>query len=243
MTLEVILSLSIASLLTSLLSGATGMAGGLVLLIVFLKYLPVPEALFFHGVIQFSSNFFRFYNYRKEVEWKLILPYSLAWIVVLLVLSFVDINLDKRNIFLCLSILPFLILFSPQKLNLNIQSAKVNFISHLFANSFQVLIGVSGPIASLFFNSKLNRFQILGTMSLFQFIGHITKGVYYFPAVKNSTTDILAILLFLTWAIVFSFIGNYWGKKIVTHFEEKQFKQLGKVIILLVGLSLMYRNF
>ena len=58
-------------ILTALLSGVFGMAGGLILIGVLLVVMPLPQAMVLHAVTQMASNGWRAFLWWRHIEWKI----------------------------------------------------------------------------------------------------------------------------------------------------------------------------
>jgi uncharacterized membrane protein YfcA len=78
-----VLGLCAAVVATSFLSGAFGMAGGLVLVGVLLALLPLPAAMALHAVTQIASNLWRGLLWRRHVRWPAALPFIGGGLLVL----------------------------------------------------------------------------------------------------------------------------------------------------------------
>ena len=71
MTALLAASLSALMILTALLSGVFGMAGGLILIGVLLVVMPLPQAMVLHAVTQMASNGWRAFLWWRHIEWKI----------------------------------------------------------------------------------------------------------------------------------------------------------------------------
>ena len=67
---------------TAILSGVSGMAGGLVLMGVLVWLLPVSAATIVHGAVQAASNGARWVFLRAHTQWRIVPPYAAAALVV-----------------------------------------------------------------------------------------------------------------------------------------------------------------
>ena len=63
----------ISTFATAFLSSIFGMLGGLILMGVLISFLPVGPAMVLHGLIQATSNGYRAWINRKDINWKIIL--------------------------------------------------------------------------------------------------------------------------------------------------------------------------
>src|SRR5262245_47370237 len=110
-------SLSIGTIVvvTSVISGIFGMAGGLILMLILGLILPVQAAMVLHGITQFFSNGWRAIIWRKWIDWRIIGLYTLGAlpaILVPLVFAYVP---DKAVMLLLLGIVPWIALAIPER--------------------------------------------------------------------------------------------------------------------------------
>ena len=81
LSLAVVATLASSALVTSFISGILGMAGGMILMGVLLALLPLPAAMFLHGIVQFAANGWRALMLRREIDWRVFGGYAAgpAW--------------------------------------------------------------------------------------------------------------------------------------------------------------------
>jgi uncharacterized membrane protein YfcA len=226
--------LTIATLITSIVSGVLSMAGGMILMGVFGFLLSVPAAMVLHGIAQASSNGSRIWHHRRHVRWEVLLPYSLGALIVLGVFSVIAYVPSIGLVFIIIGSFPILALRLPRFINLDIEKRPVAFLSGLIVTTAQMLAGASGPVLDIFYvNSSLTRHEILGTKAVTQTLGHIIKLVYY-SFLLTAVTQQLPAWIFP--AVAFAALaGNWIGKELIEKISDDQFKTVGRYIILVVG--------
>ncbi|MBD3647696.1 MAG: sulfite exporter TauE/SafE family protein, partial [Pseudomonadales bacterium] len=99
--------LTIATLITSIVSGVLSMAGGMILMGVFGFFLSVPAAMVLHGVAQAASNGSRIWLHRHHLKWHILPPYFLGALLVLGLFTLVSFVPAKGLLFLLLVSFPF----------------------------------------------------------------------------------------------------------------------------------------
>ena len=107
------LAIGAAVILTSIISGIFGMAGGLVLMLILGLMLPVQSAMVLHGVTQFFSNGWRAWLWKQWIDWRIVGFYVLGAspaIALPLALSYVP---DKAVMLLLLGAVPYIALALP----------------------------------------------------------------------------------------------------------------------------------
>jgi len=227
--------LTLATLVTSLISGVLSMAGGMILMGVFSFFLPVPAAMVLHGVAQSFSNGSRIWLHRQHIRVGVLVPYAIATAVVLAVFMLVSFVPDKGLIFLLIGTFPFAALALPRSLHLDVEKKPVAFVCGLVVTTAQMLAGASGPALDIFYvNSRLTRHEVLATKAVTQTMGHIIKLVYYAFYIKLAAE--LPLHVFPA-VIVAAIAGNWLGKLIVERLHDDQFRKIGRYAIMAIGVT------
>lgn len=226
--------LTVATLLTSLISGVLSMAGGMILMVVFGFFLSVPVAMVLHGVAQAFSNGSRVWIYRRHIRWRVLAFYTigaLAMTAVFAVFTFVP---SIGLVFILIGTFPFLALAVPKSINLDMENGPVAVLSGVLVTAAQLLAGASGPVLDIFYvQSEMTKEQILGTKAVTQTLGHILKLIYYGAVMAVAST---ALPLWVVPAVVAAAIlGNYLGSLVVARMTDNQFKQIGRYVIMVIG--------
>ncbi len=231
------LLLVIATLATSLISGVLSMAGGMILMGVFGLFLTVPTAMVIHGIAQAVSNGSRIWLHRQHIRWSVLLPYAIGSFAVLAAFVVITFVPNKGLVFILIGIFPFLAFITPKSINLDIEKPVTAFVCGLLVTTAQMLAGASGPVLDIFYvQSKLSRYEILGTKAITQTLGHIIKLVYYGLFLGVSTGDEVPLWI-VPAVIIAALLGNYLGKLVVDRMDDALFKNIGRVAILLIGLA------
>lgn len=223
-------------LVTSVLSGVFGMAGGLVLMGVLLAILDVAPAMALHGFAQLIANGTRAVSLFNHIHWRGISFYLIGFFVAAVVMWFVSFSPSQPIVYITLGVMPFVALLPwTPKLDFKrpidaVICGLVNTLAHLTA-------GVSGPILDLFFvRSEMNRFQMIGTKAFTQCLGHILKMIY-FGILLNSADELLAgfPIWFPFVIVVLSIVGTRFGGMILKSLSEELFRYLLRRLFLVVG--------
>lgn len=230
------LILTIATLLTSLISGVLSMAGGMILMGIFGLFLSIPTAMVLHGIAQAFSNGSRIWLHRSHIRWGVLLPYTLGSFVVLGVFIIVTFIPNKGLVFFLIGLFPFLSFITPKSLNLDIEKPLMAFVCGLMVTTAQMLAGASGPVLDIFYvQSKLTRYEILGTKAITQTLGHLIKLGYYGLFLGIGTAELP--LWLIPAVIIAALSGNWLGKLVIDKINDDLFKTIGKVAILIIGVA------
>ena len=232
----------LATLGTAFLSSIFGMLGGLILMGVLASLLPVGAAMVLHGLIQLTSNGYRAWLNRKDIQWSIVATLLVGNIIALAGLAFVSFAPDRITVLLALGLLPYIAWALPKNLALDVSKKPVGIFAGLVVVATNLLAGVGGPLLDVFFQRvALTRHQVVATKAVAQALGHISKIVFYGGlAVTASANDWPALWLLLA-AMTASVIGTRLGKRVLDKMQDATFFAWTQRILLSVGAVLIAR--
>ena len=223
----------ISALVTSLLSGLVGMAGGVVLMAVLVNILPVSSAMVLHGITQFTANGSRTLILRKHLMWRLLPGYILGASAAVAGFSALLFVPEASVVLILVGLFPWLARLQPKSSALNITRPASNIICGFSVTSAQLLAGAAGPLLDLFYlNSGLDRQTVVANKALTQTIGHLLR-IFYYGAVISVATP-LPNWLFLAAAIA-AVIGTRLGTWLLARWDDQRFQKVSGQIILATG--------
>lgn len=137
-------------------------------------------------------------------------------------------------VFILIGTFPFLALAVPKSINLDMENGPVAVLSGVLVTAAQLLAGASGPVLDIFYvQSEMTKEQILGTKAVTQTLGHILKLIYYGAVMAVAST---ALPLWVVPAVfAAAILGNYLGSLVVARMTDNQFKQIGRYVIMVIG--------
>ncbi|MGC6534179.1 MAG: sulfite exporter TauE/SafE family protein, partial [Parvibaculales bacterium] len=141
----------LATLGTAFLSSIFGMLGGLILMGVLASLLPVGAAMVLHGLIQLTSNGYRAWLNRKDIQWAIVATLLVGNIIALAGLAFVSFAPDRITVLLALGLLPYIAWALPKNLALDVSKRPVGIFAGLVVVATNLLAGVGGPLLDVFF--------------------------------------------------------------------------------------------
>ena len=141
----------IATLATAFLSSIFGMLGGIILMGVLASLLPVASAMVLHGLIQLTSNGYRAWLNRKDIEWRIIATLLIGNVIALAALAFVAFAPDRVMVLLALGALPYIAWALPKNLALDVTKTPIGIFAGLVVVATNLLAGVGGPLLDVFF--------------------------------------------------------------------------------------------
>jgi uncharacterized membrane protein YfcA len=226
-----IVVLSLCSLVTALLSGVFGMAGGMLLMGFYTALLPVPTAMVMHGGTQLVSNVTRAILLRKSVYWRGFALYvvgGLAAFALFLRIRYVP---DPLVVFLGLGLTPFLAALLPAQL-LDFQRPGAAVWTGFAVVSGQLVAGAAGPLLDVaFLDTQLTRQQVVATKAVTQVFSHLVKLAYFLPALEaGSVTPALALCVLLA-----TLLGTRIGTYMLEHMSDDKFRRYSRRIVYAIG--------
>lgn len=233
MTVFIAAFLGAAILVTSILSGIFGMAGGLILMGLLLWLFPVPEAMALHGVTQIASNGWRGLLWIKYVRWHAAATFLAgcalafaAWIVW----RYVP---DKPVALLLLGISPFVVRFVPESIRPDPERPLHGILVGAASMTLMLFAGVSGPLIDTFFlGGKFDRREIVATKAVCQIVCHAAK-LAYFGFVVDQAARLDPVLLVL--AILMPIIGTSLARPILERLSDAQYRTWANHIITVIA--------
>lgn len=235
MLLTVPLSLSIAAvvIVTSIISGIFGMAGGLVLMLILGLILPVQSGMVLHGATQFFSNGWRAVIWRKWIDWKIIGLYCVGAapaILIPLALAYVP---DKSVMLITLGIVPYIAAALPKSLALDATKPRHAVACGFSVAGLQLIAGVAGPLLDVFFvRSTIDRRAVVATKAATQAISHMLKVGYY--GVLITQAEPLDLDVYGA-AILAAIIGTTLAGPLLEKMSNENFRKWTKAIVLVIG--------
>ena len=232
----------LATLSTAFLSSIFGMLGGLILMGILASILPVGAAMVLHGLIQLTSNGYRAWLNRKDVEWAIVATLLAGNVIALAGLAFVSFSPDRITVLLALGLLPYVAWALPKSLALDVTKKPVGVFAGMVVVATNLLAGVGGPLLDVFFQRvSLTRHQVVATKAVAQALGHISKIIFYGGlAAKAAAEDWPALWLLLA-AMAASVTGTTLGKKVLDRMADATFFAWTQRILLSVGAVLIGR--
>ena len=167
-------------IVTAVISGVLGMAGGLILMVVLASVLPVSAAMILHGAVQATSNGARFVFLRDRMMWS-VLPWYAAG-AALAVLLFVSVAFvpDPALVLIIVGSFPWLARLLPMLRGLDVRKRGTATVCGATVTGAQLLAGASGPLLDAFYlETDVDRRSIVATKAFTQTVGHVIKVGYY----------------------------------------------------------------
>jgi uncharacterized membrane protein YfcA len=140
------------------------------------------------------------------------------------------------NEFLSIGLAFFLVIFSVLMLiykNFSIKASKLNsIIGGTLSGFIAGIVGTGGAVRGIALSSfKLNKGVFIATSAIIDLGVDLSRSVVYYSNGYVHGHDMKYIFIL----IGVSFIGTYFGKKILNYISEIQFKKIVLILIFLIG--------
>jgi uncharacterized membrane protein YfcA len=225
----------LATLGTAFLSSIFGMLGGLILMGILVSIMPVSQAMVLHGLIQLTSNGYRAWLNRKDINWSIVATLIVGNIVALAGLVFVAFVPDRITVLLALGLLPYIAWALPKNAALDVTKKPIGLLAGMVVVATNLLAGVGGPLLDVFFQRvDMTRHQVVATKAVAQSLGHISKVIFFGFLTVSASNDWPMLWLVLI-AMTASVTGTTLGKKILDKINDEIFFLWTQRILLSVG--------
>ncbi len=232
----------VASMATAFLSSIFGMLGGLILMGILVSLMKVGPAMILHGLIQMTSNGYRAWLNQKDINWKIVGTLSIGNVLALAILFFIAFEPDRITVLLALGLLPYIAWAMPSNFAFDVTKTPVGILAGIVVVGTNLLAGVGGPILDIFFQRvEMTRHQVVATKAVAQFLGHISKVIFFGGLVASSSSENWPESWLLIIAIGASLVGTTFGKKVLDKINDRTFFSWTQAIMLAVGAVLIVR--
>jgi uncharacterized membrane protein YfcA len=229
-----------AALLTSIISGILGMAGGITLLGVMAALLPAPVVVPLHGVVQLGSNGTRTLAFLGHVRWFVIACFAPSLAVGVGASAWLYAGGDLP--WLKPVIGAYLLFFVVWRRKAPLVKAPPSWAYvalGLLAGFAALYVGATGPLLAPFFlRDDFTKEEIIGTKAACQILVHVAK-LPAFVALGFAYQDHLPLLGLLLVAVI---VGTLIGKRILQRMKTETFVLLFEAVLVLLGLFLIVRG-
>ncbi len=239
------LLIGVVVLLTAMISGVFGMAGGLILLGILLVVLDVGPAMILLGFTQFASNGWRAVLWRQHVRWRLFGGFAIGALAAFGVMRALVVIPPKGFIYLFIGVLPFATELLPKPRAPDISQPFMAVFCGFLMTVLQIIGGAAGNVLAVFFQaSTLDRREIVATKAVMQMLNHALRVIYFGSLVGFAPAglNIWQIAGCMGLAIIGTTLGAQALKRISNHNFRTWSQWLIRaisVVYIVRGLSLM----
>ncbi|NDW07225.1 sulfite exporter TauE/SafE family protein [Jiella pacifica] len=230
--------LAVVSFLTSALTAAFALGGGVTLLAILSLFLPIQVLVPVHGIVQFASNFGRVMVQRRAVEWWVITPFFVGAVIGAAIGARFVVALPEPVLHLTLGVFLLIVTFArlPQLAAIGPLGLGLTGLATTFLSMF---VGATGPInVAMFSKIFADRRSLVATLAAITAIQHALKAVAFF-ALGVALSAYLGLIVLL---VVAGFAGTLAGTHLLQRLDERIFRLVLKVILAVLAADLIRRG-
>ena len=228
------LALVALSALTSFISAAFGLGGGIVLLAVMATLLPAAALVPIHGMVQIGSNAGRALVMARDVRLGVMLPFLLAMAVGATIGGLIAVRLPEWLLQLALG---SFILWSVWGRWEPTAAGRALVLGGVISGFLSMFIGATGPfVATLMRALGLGRMQFVATQAATMTLQHVMK-VLVFGLLGFSYVDYVPLIVAM---ILSGFVGTVVGRRVLHGMGDVRFRRVLTVVLSLLALRLIW---
>ncbi len=238
-----LVTLTLAALLTATISGIIGMGGGILLLAVMAGFMPLSQAVPLHAAVQLVSNGTRIVAFIESVDWRTVSRFVLGAlpgvVIGFLILRWIG-NLDRAEPYLKIIIGVYILTVThlPKPRKEAHRPWRFDFtLLGLLVGTLGLVVGAIGPIiAPMFARRGFVKENLIATKAVCQMCTHAMK-IPAFAALGQLEITTFSTLLVAMAAM--AVVGTFLGKRLLKHVSPEVFVLLYKVALTVAGLKLL----
>jgi len=233
------IGLIVVSCFTSMLTASLGIGGGMFMLAAIAQLMPVKAIIPIHGAIQLGSNTSRVLVMFNNVQWHLVLWFTLGSILGALVGGQFVINLPADLLRGILGLFILITVWVPGSIT-TLASNKALFLGGALSTFLTMFMGATGPFVLAVMRAfNLNRLNLVATSAACLVIQHALK-VLVFAALGFAYAPYALLIILM---VCSGFIGTIIGKKLLISLDEQRFQYWFNIILSVLALRLLWMAF
>ncbi|MBN21037.1 MAG: hypothetical protein CL678_07090 [Bdellovibrionaceae bacterium] len=231
--------LGASGFLTSAISGAIGMLGGILLLSVMTLFYPPALLIPLHGTAQWVSNGTRTWLFRNHIQKKIVFGFVLGVTLGTLLGHHIYVDIPEALFKVLLGFFILLMTWMPPIKTKWTPPGKF-FLLGGIATFLSLFIGATGPlIAPFFIRENLDKMKLVGTKAACQLFVHSGKLVVFFLS-GFAFSEYWKEIIVLSISVI---AGNKLGKSLLQFIPEKAFRIVFKLIISLLSVRMLHLGY
>ncbi|GGK63595.1 sulfite exporter TauE/SafE family protein [Amphritea balenae] len=229
--------LVITSLLTSMLTAAMGIGGGVLLLAVMASIVPVAALIPVHGLVQLGSNGNRALMTRQHIDWPLVRLFALGAVTGAIVASFIVVQLPVVMIQLAVAGFILFIVWGPKLTKHEVPAGGV-VLAGAGTTLVTMFVGATGPLVAAFiYRLGQEKYRTVATFAACMTFQHLLK-MFVFGLIGFAFPAWLPLILLM---IAGGFIGTWFGLNILKKIPAERFQLIFKLLVTALALRLVWQ--
>ena len=223
-----------ASLLTSFMTAAFGLGGGVAMLAVMASLVPAAALIPVHGVVQIGSNAGRVIVRARDVRLGYLAPFAAGSLVGAAAGGLLAVRLPDALLQIALGLF---VLWSAWGRPPSFGGRRTLAIGGAATSFFAMFVGASGPfVAALVKTLKLDRLEYVGTFAACMTLQHGLK-IAMFGLLGFAFAPWLPLVAAM---IASGFVGTLIGQRLLIRLGEARFQRILAGILTLLALRLIW---
>ena len=199
------------STLTSMMTAAMGIGGGVLLLAVMASIVPVSALIPVHGLVQLGSNANRAVMTYRHIDWGLVRLFLVGAVIGALLAVFVVVQLPLMIIQLSVAVFILFMVWGPRLDRREVSSVGVTSAG-MVTTLVSMFVGATGPLVAAFvYRLKFDKYRTVATFAACMSFQHLLKLVV-FGWVGFLFIDWLALILVM---VAGGFLGTWIGLRLL----------------------------
>ena len=222
---------------TSFVTGAMGLGGGMLLLVVMASTMPIAALIPVHGLVQLGSNASRSVMTFRHLDRTMFKYFAVGTVIGALVASLVVVQLPLLLIQLAIAVFLLLVVWGVKPKQRE-TSPSGSVVAGAFTTFLSMFVGASGPmVASVVFRNGYDKLTHTATFATCMTFQHSLKAAV-FTFVGFAFWQWLPLVLAM---IASGAVGTWLGLKLLNKIPVEKFKLLFKIILSVLALRLLYQ--
>ena len=225
------------SFMASAITAAFGLGGGIILLTAMASVMPFVALIPVHGVIQLGSNAGRAIVLRKNIVWRVTVPFLAGGLVGVFFGGLSFVRLDETMLRVGLGLFILFLIWGPKPQAYR-DSFLIQFLGGVVSSFLTIFLGATGLlVGSIVKNATPDRFTMTATHAACMTMQH---------GLKVITFMVLGFSLaqwawFIAAMILSGFLGTLIGARVLKLLPERAFQVGLQWIITVLALNLIYQ--
>lgn len=232
---SLIVLLIVTAGLTSMMTAALGIGGGMLLLVVMASVLPIAALIPVHGLVQLGSNGNRALMTSKHIDGQMFKLFALGTLLGAIIASLVVVQLPLTFIQISIGAFLLYMLWGP-KPKAKEMSPKGTFMAGAFTTFVSMFVGATGPLVATFVHrNNYSKMTLTATFAACMTFQHGLKAVV-FLGIGFAFWAWLPLIIAM---IASGALGTYIGLKVLKRIPSERFKSGFKIILSLLAARLL----
>lgn len=233
------LLLIITSTLTSMLTAAMGIGGGVLLLAVMATIVPPAALIPVHGLVQLGSNGNRALLTRKHIDWSLLRLFLGGALIGAVIAYFVVVQLPVELIQLSVAGFILFLVWGPGFGKQEMRPAGLA-LAGAGTTLITMFVGATGPLVAAFVHRLGHeKYRTVATFAACMTVQHLLK-MLVFGLIGFAFTDWLPLIIVM---IAGGFAGTWIGLHILKRVPAERFQVIFRLLVTALALRLVWQVF